>query len=242
MAKKKYYAVRNGVKPGIYETGAECEKQTKGFAGAIFKSFPTREEAEEFLAGSWEGWGKTIQKMPTAEMGSPEPPHPARRNHLGAADINAEIERRRWDLAPDEVIAFTDGSYSNAEQTSGYGAIIMDSEQELASLQGAVTLAEDPEYVAMRNVSAELDAVKAAVTWAITHAKRKSTIYYDDEGIGRWADGSWRTNKELTRAYAGFIEDMADKIEIELIKVPAHSGVAYNEKVDELAKSAIHQA
>lgn len=31
MAKKKYYAVKQGVKPGIYETWAECEAQTKGF-------------------------------------------------------------------------------------------------------------------------------------------------------------------------------------------------------------------
>lgn len=39
MTKKKYYAVRIGIKPGIYETWEECEAQTKGFSGAQYKSF-----------------------------------------------------------------------------------------------------------------------------------------------------------------------------------------------------------
>ncbi|MBP3952404.1 ribonuclease H [Bacillus suaedae] len=47
MAKKKYYVVWNGRKNGIYTTWAECEAQVKGFTGARFKSFPTKEEAEQ---------------------------------------------------------------------------------------------------------------------------------------------------------------------------------------------------
>ena len=46
MAKKKWYVVWKGKKPGIYSTWAECEKQVKGFKGAKFKSFPSYEEAE----------------------------------------------------------------------------------------------------------------------------------------------------------------------------------------------------
>jgi len=47
MAGKKYYVVWNGRKPGIYRTWAECEKQTKGFKGAAFKSYQSLEEAEK---------------------------------------------------------------------------------------------------------------------------------------------------------------------------------------------------
>ncbi|MCB5238993.1 viroplasmin family protein [Niallia circulans] len=47
MAGKKYYVVWNGRKAGIFSTWAECERQTKGFKGASFKSFPTLEEAEK---------------------------------------------------------------------------------------------------------------------------------------------------------------------------------------------------
>ena len=45
----KYYAVKKGRKPGIYDTWDECRKQTLGFSGAVYKSFKTRPEAEAFL-------------------------------------------------------------------------------------------------------------------------------------------------------------------------------------------------
>lgn len=50
MAKKKYYAVKIGIKPGIYETWAECEIQIKGVSGAKYKSFVTMAEAEKYIA------------------------------------------------------------------------------------------------------------------------------------------------------------------------------------------------
>lgn len=45
----KFYAVRVGSTPGIYLSWAECEAVTKGHPGAVFKSFKTRDEAEEFM-------------------------------------------------------------------------------------------------------------------------------------------------------------------------------------------------
>lgn len=46
---KKYYAVKAGRTPGIYNTWAECSSQVKGFPGANYKKFNTLEEAEAFL-------------------------------------------------------------------------------------------------------------------------------------------------------------------------------------------------
>ncbi|MFR0781572.1 MAG: viroplasmin family protein [Coprococcus sp.] len=48
---KKFYAVKRGVRPGVYETWSACEPLVKGFPGAIYKSFPTRQEAEAFVGG-----------------------------------------------------------------------------------------------------------------------------------------------------------------------------------------------
>ncbi len=45
----KFYAVQQGHTPGVYLTWSACEAQVKGFPGAKFKSFPTREEAEAFV-------------------------------------------------------------------------------------------------------------------------------------------------------------------------------------------------
>ena len=53
MAKKqKYYVVWKGVCPGIYESWTDCQLQTKGYDGAQYKSFESREEAEQALASS----------------------------------------------------------------------------------------------------------------------------------------------------------------------------------------------
>lgn len=47
----KYYAVRQGVKPGIYKTWEDCQMQVKGYKGAEYKSFKDISEAEEYVFG-----------------------------------------------------------------------------------------------------------------------------------------------------------------------------------------------
>lgn len=51
MSKKKFYAVKNGRKIGIFETWAECQEQINGYKGAEFKSFPTYDEAKNYISG-----------------------------------------------------------------------------------------------------------------------------------------------------------------------------------------------
>lgn len=46
MAKQKFYVIWRGRRPGIYTTWAAAEEQVKGFAGAQYKAFGSREEAE----------------------------------------------------------------------------------------------------------------------------------------------------------------------------------------------------
>ena len=52
MGKKKFYVVWEGVTPGIYSSWTECQLQVKGYKGAKYKSFDTREEAERALHAS----------------------------------------------------------------------------------------------------------------------------------------------------------------------------------------------
>jgi ribonuclease HI len=44
-----FYAVANGHSIGIFETWDECSKYVKGYKGAAFKKFSTKESAEEFI-------------------------------------------------------------------------------------------------------------------------------------------------------------------------------------------------
>lgn len=45
--KKKYYVVWVGHNPGIYDTWAKCQEQTKNYPGAKYKSYKTLKAAEE---------------------------------------------------------------------------------------------------------------------------------------------------------------------------------------------------
>ena len=49
MGKKKFYVVWKGVTPGMYDSWTACQLQIKGYKGALYKSFDTREEAEKAL-------------------------------------------------------------------------------------------------------------------------------------------------------------------------------------------------
>lgn len=50
----KFYAVLVGKKTGVFNSWAECEAQVKGFKGAIYKSYPTKELAQAAIDGSIE--------------------------------------------------------------------------------------------------------------------------------------------------------------------------------------------
>lgn len=44
--KKKYYVVWEGKRLGVYHTWDACKEQIEGFSGALYKSFPTQEQAQ----------------------------------------------------------------------------------------------------------------------------------------------------------------------------------------------------
>jgi len=50
LAKKNYYAIRKGKKTGVFDNLEITLKYVKGFKGAEFKGFSTKEEADEYIA------------------------------------------------------------------------------------------------------------------------------------------------------------------------------------------------
>ena len=45
----KFYAVRKGITPGIYQSWTECKAMVTGYSGAEYKSFPTLQEAQKYM-------------------------------------------------------------------------------------------------------------------------------------------------------------------------------------------------
>lgn len=81
--KNKFYAVRKGRKPGIYQTWPECQEQVKGYKGAQYKSFKTEEEAKEYINDNESGQqSQTTDKL---QMSSSR----KRKNSDPIQDLNA---------------------------------------------------------------------------------------------------------------------------------------------------------
>jgi viroplasmin and RNaseH domain-containing protein len=103
--KKKYYAVKKGKVPGIYETWNEAKAQVDGFSGAVYKSFSTLEEADKYIASQ-----NSVEE-----------------DIFDSESLNQEVEKRIGELQEDEAIAFVDGSYDVELENSGFGAILISS-------------------------------------------------------------------------------------------------------------------
>lgn len=50
--KKKYYAVRQGRRVGIFRSWDECKAQVDGYSGTEYKSFLTEKEAKAYITGT----------------------------------------------------------------------------------------------------------------------------------------------------------------------------------------------
>ena len=49
VVREKYYAVARSLRPGVYDSWNECAPQVTKVRGVVYKSFSTKEQAEEFL-------------------------------------------------------------------------------------------------------------------------------------------------------------------------------------------------
>lgn len=218
---KKYYAVKVGRIPGIYQTWDETKEQINGYSGAVYKGFTTLHDAEQFI------------------LESNEQASDNKKENVTSGDLNNQIEEKIANLSEDEVVAFVDGSYNAEKEKAGFGTIIISKGEEKYTSYKSFTKKFDENLIALRNIFAELEGVKEAVLVAVNSKKTKITIYYDYTGIEMWATKKWKANNEFTQNYIAFMQEKMKYINIEFVKVPAHSGVIYNEEADALAKKSL---
>lgn len=234
---KKYYAVRVGRNVGIYTTWADCEAQVKGYSGAQYKSFPTKEEAEDFVGHQTVSVNQSSNTSRVEEekagislqeyFSHSSPPQNKQRN---IEDVQSMIDYDTCDLR-----AFIDGSFDKKLGMVGSGGVMLVGEEELEFSLST----NDPKYVEYWNVSGELLAALHVVKYAIDHGYASCSLYYDYMGIEMWATGRWKTNNPLTVSYAKVMKEWASQIRIDFHKVKAHSGIHYNDRADALARKAI---
>lgn len=278
-----YYGVREGIVPGVYETWADCQEQIKGYSGAVYKKFKTREEASKFIndgiksyniddidedteiikdvkkerasikridelevkIGSLEDrikklegliWAKESEKIEVVEVIEKQEDL-----DKGYIEEEEDISQITMDLGPvennigkNEMIAYVDGSYRNDTKEYSYGMIIFTDE-----LKEEYCEKYDDDLKSMRNVAGEIRGAEEAMKKALELGKDKLYLHYDYLGIEKWAKEDWKANKKGTQDYRDFYKTIRDKLEVDFVKVLAHSGDEYNDVADKLAKKAL---
>ena len=197
---KKYYAVKKGRHPGIYDTWDEAKNQVHGYTNAEYKSFKTLDEAERFMSSTPKksiSTGKHTLTYVTNEM---------------AVD-------------KDTVEAYVDGSYHKASSRYSFGVALIKNGEVISTLQ---RVGDNPKYQGSWQIAGEVFGTLHAIHWAIKNGYKKIIVYYDYMGIEKWALGQWKTNKPVSQDYAETYKKLAPKIEVQFVKVKAHSGVEFN--------------
>lgn len=131
-----------------------------------------------------------------------------------------------------ETEIYIDGSYIN--DRIGWGAVILKNGEFRHELSGEIT---DSTIKSMRQVGGELKAAMESLQWCRRNGISSYSLYFDYEGIRHWAAGSWQAKNPFTRAYRDFMQNNRE-VNIDFIKVAAHSGDRWNDRADLLAKKA----
>lgn len=135
---------------------------------------------------------------------------------------------------------YTDGSYN--EGIWGAGAVVLTEGQVVKEIStGGV------DEFGSRNVAGEIQAVVIALRYIYKRCAVACTedtevtvnIYHDYIGLASWANGEWKAKKQDSIFYQKTVEAARQYMDIVFHKVDAHSGVALNERADELAKAGI---
>ena len=214
----KYYAVKVGRKSGIYNSWSECQKQTSGFSGAIFKSFKIYDDATNFIT-------------PVVKSEKPI----------------LKIEKQPISILPTKskkiINIYTDGShqpYNNNYLGAGAYCNYKENEYELS-------ITCDKEYLTKykikeagcSNPTAEFFGFAEVLRYFVGVSGYSIHFHIDYEGVDNWMNGSWNCKKTYIKKIKEYCKEILTRIkcDVHIFHIDGHSGNKGNDRADILAKS-----
>lgn len=224
---KRWYAVARGRKPGIYSEwyGSQgAEVQVKGFREAIFRGFPTRADAADFMQRHTP-LPDDPSSVPSERPKNPPKPDPQHTHTPGNTSH--------------EVMIYTDGGALHNPGPGGYGVVILTggARQELSGGFRRTT-----------NNRMELTACIEGLAFVKNPSSIK--LYTDSryvvDGITkgwarRWRRNNWMRTPQARALNADLWEkllNLCDFHQVTFQWIKGHAGHAENERCDRLAVAA----
>lgn len=210
--KKNFYAVRKGVKPGIYLTYAECQKHIKGFSRAEFKGFATKLEAEKYIAE-----GKAQDDI------------------RESVPIDAIHVYTDGSLLPETGVMGA-GMYAvmpNGQEARMFARLTSDLANDADK---HLKTDMDRGTITPSSSMAELFAVWLSIKRLRGIGYNKIIIHADNDGVRNWFTGTWAAKKPAIKYLTEAIKREAGQCQyFSIAAVDGHSGDVGNEEADRLA-------
>ncbi|MDH4320045.1 MAG: ribonuclease HI [Desulfobulbaceae bacterium] len=223
MAAKKFYAVAKGRKPGIYDNWPDTQAQVMSFAGAVYKGFATRREAEIWLRNPSYGPATARKAAPAKKTTAA--------NHASHHDTDPKAG---------EITIYSDGGARYNPGPGGYGVVIIANGEQREISAG---------FKHTTNNRMELMGCIVALR-AIGRCTQPVTLYTDSSyvvnGISKgwaknWRQRGWlKADKQpaINPDLWGELLALTEKLDITFRWVKGHAGHPLNERCDELAVAA----
>ena len=217
----KFYAVARGRKTGIFTSWPDAERQVKGFAGARFKSFKTKQEALAFL----EDPVYTNSASSTKKLG--DTPKKKKNGHQ---------QQTKHEYPENAVMVYTDGGAIGNPGPGGYGVVF----ETGATFSGGFNLTTNNRMELLAVIVA-LETLEGETRPICLHSDSRYVV----NGITKnWAqawkrrgwkksDGTPAMNPDLWQRLLDLLPDL----DIRFIWVKGHAGNPLNEACDHLANS-----
>jgi len=120
--KKKYYVVWEGKRLGVYHTWDACKEQIDGFSGALYKSFPTQEQAQMAFELGYEKYKQQapqLTEIPSAVKNKTGYPQGAYICVDAAFNGRTKVLEYRGVSLPEKQVIFSKGPFQNGTNNIG---------------------------------------------------------------------------------------------------------------------------
>lgn len=227
----KFYAVQAGRQPGVYRDWPTAERQVRGYRGAIFKSFPSLDEALAFVRGEPYCEPAYHDDHPS-EPGPTFAPDPASARPDGMSSSGRPL-----------VVLYTDGSHTKGNaRRRGIGAWCMYGGREYRMCQSLPSLALEASNPTLE-VYAAVEVLRALDRALPAGVAASVRLMADYEGVIAYVNGVWRPKPEQT-AFQAAVAELAAVLRavrrrgvvVTACHVAGHSGDPGNDAADFLAK------
>lgn len=215
MAKTKFYAVAVGRDRGIFTDWPSAQKLVTGYGGAKYKSFATRQEAEEWLENP----------QYTAKSGK---------------KVAARKSPAQKGVVPNDfsgIVVYTDGGSINNPGPGGYGVVINE-DGSVREISGGFRYTTN-NRMEMTAAIIALRELRHCGRPILLYSDSSYLVNGIEKGWARsWRKRGWSKSDGEPALNTDLWEELLELIEtmdVRLCWVKGHAGNEYNERCDQLA-------